>query len=135
MRIIEDDLHGWLLGQSSALRHQRFDLLDVSNLAEELEAMARKDRKELASHLQNLFVHLLKWAYQPSCRRTSWKLTINQSREEIEDLIEESPWLRNVLNEPFADGKTYSRAFRSATIENDGQMASAAFASIKAAVA
>jgi len=119
---IEDDFHGWLLAQASALRQRRYDLLDPSNLAEELEAMARKDRKELASYLQNLFVHLLKWAYQPNRRSTSWKLTINQSREEIEDLLEESPSLRNVLEELFAKEKPYSRAVRSATLETEGKV-------------
>ena len=120
---IEDDFHEWLLAQASALRHQRYDLLDPGNLAEELEAMARKDRKELASHLQNLFVHLLKWAYEPSRRSTSWKLTINQSREEIEDLLEDSPSLRNVLDELITNGKSYSRAARNATVETEGKIA------------
>ena len=59
--------------------------------------MARKDRKELRSHWQNLFVHLLKWTYEPERRNNSWRATINASRDNIHDLIEESPSLRNVL--------------------------------------
>ncbi|HUN58976.1 MAG TPA: DUF29 family protein [Candidatus Binataceae bacterium] len=57
-----------------------------------------------------------------SRRSTSWKLTINQSREEIEDLTEQSPSLRNVLDEPFASGKPYSRALRNATVETEGKI-------------
>ena len=119
---IEDDFHKWLLAQASALRQQRYDLIDPGNLAEELEAIARKDRKELATHLQNLLVHPLKWVYEPSHRSNSWKLTINRSRDEIEDLIELSPSLRNVLNQLFAGGKTYLRTVRDATVETGNKV-------------
>jgi hypothetical protein len=44
---IADDFHGWLLAQASALRQQHYFLLDSEHLAEELEAMAARDRREL----------------------------------------------------------------------------------------
>ncbi len=119
---IDDDFHGWLLDQASALRQQRAQALDWSNLAEELEAMARKDRTELRSHLQNLLSHLLKWAYQPSRRTNSWKATIDASRDRIEDLLEESPSLRIELNKLFSESKAYARAVRDAVTDTGGQV-------------
>ena len=119
---IDDDFHGWLLDQASALRDQRYKTLDWSNLAEELEAMARKDRTELRSHLQNLLSHLLKWAYQPSRRTNSWKATIDVSRDRIEDLLEESPSLQTELNKLFSESKAYARAVRDAVTDTGGQL-------------
>jgi hypothetical protein len=116
---MEEDFHAWLLDQASALRQQHYAAIDWSNLAEELEGMARKDRKELRSHLQNLFVHLLKWAYEPERRSNSWKATINASRDNIQDLLEESPSLRSVLGELLAESKAYSRAVRDAVEETE----------------
>lgn len=111
---IDADFYGWLLDQASALRRLRPSALDWQNLVEELEAMARKDRTSLRSHLQNLLSHLLKWAYQPTHRSTSWQRTIDESRDNIEDLFEESPSLRSVVHELFLEPKTYARAVRDA---------------------
>jgi len=102
---IEEDFHAWLLDQAAALRAQRYAALDWSGLAEELEGMARKDRRELRSHLQNLFMHLLKWTYEPERRSNSRKATIDAARDNIYDLLEESPSLHNVLDELLAESK------------------------------
>lgn len=120
---MEEDFHAWLLDQASALRDQRHAALDWSNLAEELEGMAREDRKELRSHLQNLFMHLLKWSYEPKRRTKSWKATINASRDSIHDLLDESPSLRNVLDDLIAESKAYARAVRDATAETEARVA------------
>jgi hypothetical protein len=58
--------------------------------------------------------HLFKWAYQPTHRGSSWKTTIDTSRDSIEDLLDESPSLRTTLREVFLEPKTYSRAVRDA---------------------
>jgi Domain of unknown function DUF29 len=58
----DDDFNAWLLNQADALRNRHYTI-DWDGLAEELEAMARKDRTELRSRLQNLLSHLLKWTY------------------------------------------------------------------------
>jgi len=41
-----------------------------------------RDRRVLASHLENLLVHLLKWHYQPEGRQTghSWANSIQEAR-------------------------------------------------------
>jgi Domain of unknown function DUF29 len=55
------DFHAWLLDQVGKLRARQLGSLNWDDLAEELEAMARNDRLELRSRLQNLLSHLLKW--------------------------------------------------------------------------
>jgi len=44
-----------------------------------------RDRRALASHLENLLVHLLKWRYQPTGRQTghSWADSIREARTQL----------------------------------------------------
>ena len=84
--------------------------------------MARKDRTKLRSRLQNLLSHLLKWAYEPSRRSKSWIATINQSRDRIEDLLEESPSLKSELTSAFAKSPVYARAVRDATVDSEAKV-------------
>jgi hypothetical protein len=116
------DFHAWLLDQADKLRGHRLGSLNCDDLAEELEAMARKDRLELGSRLQNLLSHLLQWSYEPSHRSKSWAATINQSRDAILDLLEESPSLKSVLTSVFAQSRAYRRAVRDATLDTGGKV-------------
>ncbi len=90
----EVDFHAWLMDQSSRLRMLRVPGIDSENLAEEIEALARKDKREIRSRLELLLVHLLKWRYQPELRGTSWRNTIRERRRAIELVLEDSPSLR-----------------------------------------
>jgi uncharacterized protein DUF29 len=92
----EVDLHAWLLGQAAALRSKRYDAVEWEALAEELEAMAAKDGRELTSRLRTLLAHLLKWRYQTWGHRSenSWKRSIIVARQELSDLFDESPSLK-----------------------------------------
>ncbi len=97
---VEEDYHGWLLHQARLLRGRHLAALDWSNLAEELEAMAGAERRELLRRLTTLYAHLLKMQYQPEPRRArSRKVTIVRSRSEIERVLKQSPGLRGQLEE------------------------------------
>jgi Domain of unknown function DUF29 len=83
---IDDDLHGWLLAQASALRSQRYKSLDRNNLAEELEAMAAAQRRELLERLTTMLAHLLKLRYQPQevpQRGRNWLQSLSRIRERL----------------------------------------------------
>jgi hypothetical protein len=99
---INDDFHGWLLDQASALRERRYFSLDWDSLAEELEAMAATERREVLRRLTTLFEHLLKLAYQPdelSRRGNGWRRTVVNSRIEIERLLNQSPGLKGQIED------------------------------------
>jgi Domain of unknown function DUF29 len=97
---VEEDFHGWLLHQAALLRSRDADALDWEHLAEEIEAMASAERRELLRRLTTLYAHLLKMQYQPEQRRArSRKVTILRSRNEIERVLELSPGLRGQLEE------------------------------------
>lgn len=95
----EEDFHAWLVQQAEAVRGRQFDRVDWENLAEELDSMARAERRELRSRLATLLAHLLKWRYQVKRRSRSWEGTIARERIEIEDTLSEEPSLRSYLNE------------------------------------
>jgi Domain of unknown function DUF29 len=71
--------------------------LDWQNIAEEIEALGGNTRRELRRRLARLLQHLLKWRYQPELRSRSWRSTIAEQREEIEELLADNPSLRAKL--------------------------------------
>jgi hypothetical protein len=97
---IEEDFHGWLMHQAGLLRSHEVDALDWNHLAEEIEAMASAERRELLRRLTTLYAHLLKMQYQPEQRRARGrKVTIDRSRVEIERILRQSPGLRGQLDD------------------------------------
>jgi hypothetical protein len=89
----EEDFALWLDAQAALLRERKFDELDVENLIEEIEGMARSDRRELPHRLGLVLVHLLKYRYQPGHRSTSWLRTLREQRHRIARLVKDSPSL------------------------------------------
>ena len=68
----EEDYSGWLSRQASKLRGHRSDL-DWDDIAEELEDMSSRERRELTSYLEQLLKHLLKWQFGANRRGASWR--------------------------------------------------------------
>jgi hypothetical protein len=77
----------------------RLEQLDTEHLAEEIEALGRQERRELVNRLGILLGHLLKWQFQPQLRGKSWQATIIEQRQDIQELIAESPSLKSYLAE------------------------------------
>ncbi|MCY3822211.1 MAG: DUF29 domain-containing protein [Gammaproteobacteria bacterium] len=112
------DFARWISDQVHSLRSGKWDRLNIENLVEELDAVARRDRRSVRSYLRNLFAHLLKWHFQPQTRSASWSATINGSCDEIGDLLQDSPSLRRMLDPKGGDvANAYSRARRVASNE------------------
>lgn len=113
----EHDFHDWALQQARLLQQSAFEKLDITNLVEELQAMSGRERRELVSRLRVLMMHLLKWQHQPNYPiRTSWQTTINNQRDDLALLLEDSPSLNTKLPESIA--KAYPAAVREAMQES-----------------
>ena len=95
----EEDLSAWSYEQASLLRTRQSDGLDWDNLAEEIEWMVGRDRRELKNRLRIILVHLLKWQGQPGKRGTSWRKSLRTQRGHIRDLLQQSPSLRRLVPE------------------------------------
>ena len=91
------DLVLWADRQAYLLRHGRLDELDRENLIEELEQMARSERRELRSRLSVLLIHLLKCQYQPERKSSSWMATLSEQRSQIAFQFDDSPCLASHL--------------------------------------
>ena len=115
--LYETDMRLWSEQQAELLRRRAANALDWDNLAEEIGDLAISQKREVRSRLEGLCQHLLKWAYQPERRSGSWRGSIIEHRERLEDLLQESPSLR-----PFADSllaRSYERARRRAEAETE----------------
>jgi hypothetical protein len=88
------DFFAWTQRTAALLRSGRFDELDVEHLAEEVEDMGKRERRELGTRIVVVLAHLLKWAQQPDRRSASWEVTIVTQRAEIDDLLRDNPSLR-----------------------------------------
>ena len=115
----EQDFYAWFIDQAKKLRVHQPELVDWPGLAEELEEMALRTRHELLSHLEELFVHLLKLQYEPSenARRRNerqWKLHLAEHRNRLNDLLDDSRVLRNMFKD--FKRKAYPRACKRARL-------------------
>lgn len=113
--LYEDDFYAWTIEQARLLRTGDVSVIDMDNIAEEIEDMGRSIRHELKSRLRILLMHLLKWCYQKRARSRSWSSTILTQRQEIEDLLVESPSLRPRLGQMLLEA--YGHARQLAAIE------------------
>ncbi len=59
--LYDTDFNLWVESQIVALKTQRLEDLDLSNLIEEVEDLAKQDKKALRSYSKILLMHLLKW--------------------------------------------------------------------------
>ncbi|MEH2361342.1 DUF29 domain-containing protein [Nostoc sp.] len=113
--LYEQDFLAWLTQQQSALANRDVAALDWDNLAEELDAMGIREKNELKNRLVVLLAHLLKWQHQPTKLSVSWFTTIANQRDDLHDLLDEKPSLRQYL--PDILTKAYRNARREASAE------------------
>ena len=103
----EDDLFAWTQEQAALLRAHAIKGIDWENLAEEIESMGGRDRRELESRLAVILLHLLKWQAQPTLRGSGWRKTLRTQRREIRKLLKQSPSLRRevpgMMREAYTD--------------------------------
>lgn len=100
----EEDFVRWTEAQAATLRKAAclgIDLpLDWENLAEEIDSLGRSQRRELRSRIATIIEHLLKLQCSSVADpRANWIETIACERASIEDLVDDSPSLRNEIAE------------------------------------
>jgi Domain of unknown function DUF29 len=94
--LYEDDFALWAERQAMFLRAGRFDALDLENLIEEVEDLARRERDTVESYVETVLEHLLK--LQPSRAdrpRRGWLVTVDRQRAKLARKL--STTLRNHL--------------------------------------
>jgi hypothetical protein len=81
-----------------------------------IEAMSKIDRRAAKSHLAVLMMHIIKWQTQPHKRSNSWLQTIENARDAIRDIQEDTPSITDGVIEVAWD-EALRRALRNAERE------------------
>jgi hypothetical protein len=115
--LYDTDFNLWIEQTVNQLKNGDLQDLDRQNLIDEIESMGRNDKREVKNRLIVLFMHLLKWQYQPEKRTSSWISTINEQRRQISTVLEDSPSLKPYLAEVFS--KCYQLACNDASKETN----------------
>jgi hypothetical protein len=109
--LYDRDLNLWLEEAIAKLKVGDFQNLDVENLIEELEGLAGRDRRELKRRLTTLIEHILKRCYVKSeYDYAGWVVTIVRTRNDIQDILEQSPSLKGYINSPELSQKAFNDA-------------------------
>jgi hypothetical protein len=114
--LYERDFYAWIQHNVKLLKFGKLSEIDTNILIDELESIAKRDKRELISHLIILLAHLLKWQLQlktfseiyRNFHGTSWNNTIVEQRMQIIEQLEMSPSLKPYL--PEALEKAYPKA-------------------------
>ena len=104
--LYDTDFYAWTqtqAGRLRALQTERINLdLDFENLAEEIESVGGRDRREVASRLTTILVHLLKIAYSPAYEPLNgWRGTVRTQRRDLLKVLAQSPSLKKVVRDEF----------------------------------
>lgn len=116
------DFAAWTDEQARRLRDLRPVGLDWDNLAEEIESLGRSDKRAVGSALKIVLEHLIKWRYQPQKRSASWSDSIDEHRDRILRILEDSLSLAalpaEILEQEYARARR--KALRDTGLDADG---------------
>ena len=119
--LYEIDDHQWLLETINLLKQKNFNELDLENLIEELEYLARKDKATVKSLLEQLIIHLLLLQYctdEYERNKNHWQGEVLAFRNQLEDRLTTN--LRNYLIEEMDN--IYKRALKRVQVKTDYQV-------------
>lgn len=111
--LYDQDFYLWLQTTINVLKQGKFAEVDLENLLEELESMGRSEKNALKSNLRILVMHLLKYKYQPEKRTNSWRYTITEHRQRLQDTFKTSPSLYRFFEEIFNESYQNARKLAS----------------------
>jgi hypothetical protein len=99
--LYDTDLLLWSEHQADRLRRRaagelvKDAELDWANIAEEIEALGKSDKRELRNHIGTILAHLIKVLVSPAEEpRIGWRVTVLEQRRGVAALLEDSPSLR-----------------------------------------
>lgn len=137
--LYEEDFARWIEQQARALRElgrEGANLpLDWENLAEEIEALGRSERRELRNRLATILPHLLKLEASPAAQpRAKWRETVRRERREVmRGVLRDSPSLRVEVAGMIAVELPDAKALAAENLEEHGELDDAAQARLTAA--
>ncbi len=123
--LYEQDYNLWQEKEIAALKNREINQLDWENLITEISEVGKSQKRALKNYTQRLIEHLLKikyWYSEQERNRDHWIIEVSNFRDNIIDILEDSPSLKNYLQENYDDwyGKSVKRVSRVFTVpKND----------------
>lgn len=94
--LYDRDRYTWAIQQAAALKRRDFDAVDWDNVTGEIEALVTQQESSLKSQYARIIEHFLKLRYrtdQEAGNIAGWTISIDDARNQINDLLEEYPGL------------------------------------------
>jgi hypothetical protein len=113
--LYDTDFAEWAKETAELVRAGRLNEVDLEHVAEEIEDLAKSDRRAAASQMRRLMLHVIKQQVQPERDCASWQASVANAQLELKDILADSPSLRRVLAENLE--KLYSDAMLLASKE------------------
>jgi hypothetical protein len=118
--LYDQDFFEWTARNAELLRHGCVHEADLEHLAEEIEDLGKRDKREVISRLTVLVLHLLKWSFPAERRYTesgtsSWLATIREQRSQLRIVFMQSPSLKGFAHTALPD--IYPDAFKRVSAE------------------
>jgi hypothetical protein len=136
--LYDEDFVLWSKQQAEALRAAgrgaTNEPIDWDNIAEEIDSLGRSEKRELGSQISRIIEHLVKLEFSRAAGpRTGWIESIDDARNEIERLLEDSPSLKQEVAATVA--AEMKRGMRKAlrSLETYGEIDAGTLALIRAA--
>ena len=95
--LYDTDFAEWAKETAALVRAGRLNEVDLEHVAEEIEDLAKGDRRAAASQMRRLMLHLIKQRVQPERDSDSWQASVASAQLELEDILADSPSLRRFL--------------------------------------
>ncbi|MGI0479603.1 DUF29 domain-containing protein [Geminocystis sp. CENA526] len=111
-KLYEIDDHLWLEETIDLLKERKFNELDLENLIEELESLARRDKLAIRNLLEQIIRHLLLIQYWDNERDKNyrhWRSEVTSFRSQINKKITTNfyNYLQNNLEDTYIDAYDY----------------------------
>jgi Domain of unknown function DUF29 len=110
--LYKEDYYLWIKTTVKQLQEKNLDLVDWTNLIEEIDSLGKQQQQELENRLIVLIEHLLKLAYweeEKAYNQRGWQGTIIEQRKQIFRLLKKNPSLKPYLLEIFPECYTDAR--------------------------
>ncbi|MBM3222900.1 MAG: DUF29 domain-containing protein [Candidatus Tectomicrobia bacterium] len=95
--LYEQDFYAWLHAQIQLLKARQFEAIDLDHLIDEIESLAAHEQLLVRHRLAQLLEHLYAWWWNLPERSVRWQSVIALQRDELADILADSPSLREAL--------------------------------------
>jgi len=96
VKLYKQDYYQWIQETVKLLEQRNFQELDLDNLIEEIQDLARNEKQIIETNLIVVLKLLLKWQCQPEQHSGEIKASIRRHRYQIRDDLKVSPSLKSI---------------------------------------